>query len=392
MRRHNFRRVGRPGRGLLFLMGTVLAVAAPAFAAQHFIDINEVYTNADGSVQYVELIALAPFQSVLAPTNIRAFNADGSVENVVFDFTVSYPPFGAGSAGLTLLVATPAFENAFGFAPDFVMPAGSLFSRDGRVVFFKESHCVGIPNCEIDALAYGDYTGSSGAHGSPAPFPFPTDGCMSLTRINGSNDNSLAWAVLPASPKRTDGTTVSVAPAITSQPQSQSACEGTPVTFSVEAGGAGPLSYQWRKDGIPIAGAMSDSYTVDPVTPADVGSYDVVVTNKCGSETSDSALLNLLAPEECGILFVRGECNQDGMVNIADGIFILNQLFGSPPPPRFCDDACDTNGDRMKNIADAIYLFNFLFVMGPAPPPPWPDCGLTKNPKPLGCEQFPGCL
>ena len=82
MRRHNFRRVGRPGRGLLFLMGTVLAVAAPAFAAQHFIDINEVYTNADGSVQYVELIALAPFQSVLAPTSIRAFNADGSAPSL----------------------------------------------------------------------------------------------------------------------------------------------------------------------------------------------------------------------------------------------------------------------------------------------------------------------
>ncbi|MEE8143001.1 MAG: hypothetical protein V3T77_07870 [Planctomycetota bacterium] len=89
--------------------------------------------------------------------------------------------------------------------------------------------------------------------------------------------------------------------------------------------------------------------------------------------------------------FVRGDCNVSGTVDIADSVFILNQLFGSPPPSRVCDDACDTNGDHMKNIADAVYLLNFLFVMGTPPPPPWPDCGRNEDPLAIGCEVFPSC-
>ncbi len=89
--------------------------------------------------------------------------------------------------------------------------------------------------------------------------------------------------------------------------------------------------------------------------------------------------------------FVRGDCNADAAINIADAVFVLNQLFGTPPPIRTCDDSCDSNGDRMKNIADAIYLLNFLFSMGPPPPPPWPDCGADDNPNSLGCAEFPPC-
>ena len=63
----------------------------------------------------------------------------------------------------------------------------------------------------------------------------------------------------------------------------------------------------------------------------------------------------------------------------------------SPPPLRFCDNACDINGDRMKNIADAVYLLNFLFVMGPPPPPPFPGCGRNDNDALLGCESFIPC-
>ncbi len=89
--------------------------------------------------------------------------------------------------------------------------------------------------------------------------------------------------------------------------------------------------------------------------------------------------------------FRRGDCNGDGMIDIADGIFILIQLFGQPLTPSFCEDACDINGDRMEDISDAIYLFNFLFVLGPQPPPPWPDWGVSQNPESLGCMKYSAC-
>src|SRR5262249_38222440 len=70
-------------------------------------------------------------------------------------------------------------------------------------------------------------------------------------------------------------------------------CDGTFVTFTVVAGGAAPLSYQWRKGGSDIPGATSDSFTISPVTTADAGSYLVVVSNACGSVFSSSATLEV---------------------------------------------------------------------------------------------------
>ncbi len=61
--------------------------------------------------------------------------------------------------------------------------------------------------------------------------------------------------------------TVNRAPAITAQPAAVTACEGTTANFSVTATGAG-LSYQWRKNGINIAGAVSPTLSLPGITPS----------------------------------------------------------------------------------------------------------------------------
>ncbi len=71
--------------------------------------------------------------------------------------------------------------------------------------------------------------------------------------------------------------------------------------------------------------------------------------------------------------FVRCEANGDGDLDIADGIFILNDLFTNVDAP--CPAATDCNADGSRDISDAIYAFTFLFVDGPAPPSPYPECG-----------------
>jgi hypothetical protein len=83
--------------------------------------------------------------------------------------------------------------------------------------------------------------------------------------------------------------------AITTQPQTQVACAGTPATFSVTATGSG-LSYQWRKGGTPIAGATNATYTIASVSGTDVASYDVVVTGACNTVTSTGASLIMTNP------------------------------------------------------------------------------------------------
>ena len=88
-------------------------------------------------------------------------------------------------------------------------------------------------------------------------------------------------------------------PVFVSQPGSRTNDAGTTATFSVVAGGSAPLSFQWRKDGVPladggnIAGAGTAVLTLATVLGADAGGYSVVVSNPYGTATSAVALLTV---------------------------------------------------------------------------------------------------
>jgi hypothetical protein len=88
-----------------------------------------------------------------------------------------------------------------------------------------------------------------------------------------------------------------VAPAITGQPASISVNAGQTATFSVAATGTGPLAYQWRRNGVDIAGATAATYTVPAAVMGDTGaSYTAVITNGAGSVTSAAAILTVSLP------------------------------------------------------------------------------------------------
>src|SRR5215472_2594682 len=85
-----------------------------------------------------------------------------------------------------------------------------------------------------------------------------------------------------------------LAPAITTQPSSQTVLPGQTATFTVAVSGTAPLSYQWQKNGANIAGATSSSYTTPATTTADTGStFVVVVSNSVGTATSNAATLTV---------------------------------------------------------------------------------------------------
>lgn len=71
--------------------------------------------------------------------------------------------------------------------------------------------------------------------------------------------------------------------------------DGDTLVLTVDAGGTPPLSYQWRKDGNPIAGATSSTFTKPGVTSGDAGVYSVLVSNEQGSVTSQSATISVQA-------------------------------------------------------------------------------------------------
>ncbi len=104
---------------------------------------------------------------------------------------------------------------------------------------------------------------------------------------------------------------------------------------------------------------------------------------------SDS--LDVPIPDECdGILFIRGDTDQDGAIAIADGIGILDYLFNGFPVT--CLDVIDSNDTGNITITDAVSVLCALFCPGTPPPPaPFPDCGVDPTPDTLDCQSLPGC-
>ena len=82
-------------------------------------------------------------------------------------------------------------------------------------------------------------------------------------------------------------------PVITSQPLSLHRELGQDATFSVTAFGSGPLSYQWWKDGVALAGETGASLTRTGLQAGDPGNYWVVVSDSYGITISAKAVLTV---------------------------------------------------------------------------------------------------
>lgn len=82
-----------------------------------------------------------------------------------------------------------------------------------------------------------------------------------------------------------------LSPVITTQPTTQLITLGGDATLVVEAGGPGPLSYQWFLNGVAVPGATSSALILRAIDLARTGKYTVKVSNQSGSVTSVPAIL-----------------------------------------------------------------------------------------------------
>lgn len=113
---------------------------------------------------------------------------------------------------------------------------------------------------------------------------FADAGAYTVMVANPYGSQASSAAILQVAP---------VPPLFLNQPQSQNVFEGVSVLFSVTVAGTNPVTYQWHKDGVAIAGATQASYRLENVKLDDAGEYRVEASNRAGSLLSAGATLRI---------------------------------------------------------------------------------------------------
>ena len=92
-----------------------------------------------------------------------------------------------------------------------------------------------------------------------------------------------------------------------------------------------------------------------------------------------------------GDLFLRGDVDDNGFVNLTDAVALLLYLFQQGNEPR-CLDSTDIDDNGFMNLTDGVSLLNHLFRAGPAPQPPgFLECGEDPTEDTLGDCTSSGC-
>jgi hypothetical protein len=219
--------------------------------------------------------------------------------------------------------------------------AGQYFCRVTNVCGSVDSNVITVtvdtaPTIQTQPLgstvcAPAPITFSVGASGSPnlsyqwrrngAPLAGATNATLVLASTGAADAGSYDCVVSSTCTSVTSNVavlTVDASPVVTLQPVSVAPCVGAQAQLTVVANATPAPTFQWRKAGAPLAGATSATLTFANVSAADVGSYDCLVTNACGSIASAAATLSLGAADACVVGGPGGTWPSPGAV---DGVW-----------------------------------------------------------------------
>lgn len=112
---------------------------------------------------------------------------------------------------------------------------------------------------------------------------------------------------------------------LSSGPQSRTLAVGSALAWLVEATGAGPITYQWSKDGVPLPGAVAPTFEIPAVRLEDSGVYRVRASNPWSTVDSPEARLLVLIPPTV-------QRQPQPQTIVAGGSAVLSiEAAGSPP-------------------------------------------------------------
>ncbi|SFM66285.1 DUF4214 domain-containing protein [Nitrosomonas communis] len=122
----------------------------------HLYRINELYSNSDGSIQFIEM-SVGDFNAESFWINQSISVTQGSATN-----TFSFPAnlANTSTANTTVLIATQGFANLGVATPDFIIPAGFLFTNGSATVNFADVDTVTYNALPLDGTNSIDRNGA----------------------------------------------------------------------------------------------------------------------------------------------------------------------------------------------------------------------------------------
>ena len=115
-------------RVLVCIMAAALAI--PAWASFHTFGIVQLYSNYDGTLQFIELKEMGGFGGQQFLTGHTIVSTLGGTTHTLA-FPKNLPSGDTGNR--SFLVATQAFATLANITPDYTIPAGFLFTSGGTV-------------------------------------------------------------------------------------------------------------------------------------------------------------------------------------------------------------------------------------------------------------------
>lgn len=127
----------------------------------------------------------------------------------------------------------------------------------------------------------------------------------------------------------------------------------------------GTVPYRWKVE----SGDLPDGLELDSLTgiisgiPTVLDSFDftIRVTDSSAPDEIDTQELYVIVRE-----FIRGDVNNDSVVDLGDAIYLINYLYRYGPEPMPWETG-DVNCDGIIDLGDVVYLINYLFRDGPPP-------------------------
>ena len=165
-------------------------LSGPAWATFHLWTMNELYSNADGSVQFLELTALAPQQQFLA--NHTLVVTQGAASHT-FTFPANLP---GDTSNRRMLIATQGFAALGVVTPDYVVPNGFFFPGSGEIRYAEGSDIWDYSNLPSDGTLSLNRGGSTSTN-SPQNFAGKT-GTVVPAAGGGSRNYQALWWKSPA--------------------------------------------------------------------------------------------------------------------------------------------------------------------------------------------------